>query len=69
MLSLINHRVLNSDDLVAVEAIYHKICYANFFLRKYESVPGNKCVRGRPPNKAMTEASESTCEWFESLDQ
>ena len=54
---------------IELDPIYHKKCYTNFFLGKHSNLTENKYTRGRPVNKAMTEAFKRNCEWFESIDR
>ena len=68
MLSLIHHRVINCYDLVSVEAVYHKKCFAKFSLCKHGNTEATKKSRGRPANEVMVKAFESTCEWLESIE-
>ena len=57
----VKDRLLNSNDLVAEEAIYHRSCMTNFSLNK-SSVNEKP---GRPVNTEMSEGFEAICIWLE----
>ena len=57
----VESRLLNSNDLVAEEAIYHKACMGKFCLSKAR-VYGKP---GRLVNTEMFNGFEKICAWFE----
>ena len=58
--SVIMGRLLSVNDLVAVEARYHKSCRSSF----ENPVPEHQC-KGRPPSYSKTEVFEKACKQLE----
>ena len=58
----VRSRLMTCNDLVAEEAVYHRLCHTNFYyISKYASV-------GRPVDSVKAETFEKLCEWMEVSD-
>ena len=65
----VHHRVLNTIDLVQVEARYHPCCMRSF-LHGYDMHTSGKSADakklGRPENDKQSQAFEKVCDWLET---